>query len=54
MKLQRLIFTPSKIVKGVASLKKMHSLTELGTTFDNRMDPGQFWAIYSPDISRNK
>lgn len=54
MKLQRLIFTPSKIAKGVDGLKKMHSLQEIGTTFENRMPPGQFWAIYSPEIHQNK
>ena len=54
MKLQRLIFTPDRITRGIDIVKKMYSLQEIGTTFENRMPPGQFWAIYSPDIPKNK
>lgn len=54
MRLRRLIFTPDRITRGLDIVKKMHSLQEIGTTFENRMPPGQFWAVYSPDRSRNK
>jgi len=44
MQLTRLIFTPSRITKGLDEVRKM-PFQELGTTFESRMAPGQFWAM---------
>lgn len=46
LQLTRLIFTPSKIEKGIEVARQMASLQEIGTTFENRMPPAQFWALY--------
>lgn len=43
--LRRLIFTPSKIEKGMEVVRQMPMLTELGTTFETRMPPQQFWQL---------
>jgi hypothetical protein len=45
-KLKRLIFTPARISNGLEIVRAMASMEELGTTFDGRMPPEQFWAIY--------
>ena len=45
MQLTRLIFTPSKIEKGIDVARKM-PIGELGTNFDNRMPPTVFWKMY--------
>jgi hypothetical protein len=48
--LTRLIFTPSKIKKGLDVVRKMPSLQELGTRFDDtaddKMPPAAFWTAY--------
>jgi internalin A len=44
--LNRLIFTPSSIQKGLETVREMESLQELGTTFENRMPPEVFWHLY--------
>jgi internalin A len=44
--LTRLIFTPSRIRKGLEVVRDMQSLEELGTTFENRMPPEVFWHLY--------
>ena len=46
MKLTRLIFTPSKIKKGIDVVRNSPTLQELGTNFDNRMPPSIFWSMY--------
>ena len=48
--LKRLIFTPSRIKKGLDVVRKMSSLEELGTRFDDKADdkmpPAAFWELY--------
>lgn len=44
--LTRLIFTPSKIEKGLDEVRKMETLTEVGTSFETRMPPARFWRLY--------
>jgi hypothetical protein len=46
MQLHRLIFTPSKIKRGIDVVRNSPTLQELGTNFDNRMPPPTFWALY--------
>jgi len=50
LQLTRLIFTPSKITKGLDTVRKMTSLQELGTRFDDaaddKMPPATFWELY--------
>jgi Leucine-rich repeat (LRR) protein len=44
--LTRLIFTPARIKNGVDIIRGKGSIRELGTTFENRMDPFRFWSLY--------
>ena len=44
--LQRLIFDPARIVKGLEMIREMSSLQELGVDFDHRMAPAEFWAKF--------
>ena len=44
--LTRLIFTPSKITKGLDVARNMKTLTEIGATLETKMAPAQFWALY--------
>jgi Leucine-rich repeat (LRR) protein len=46
MRLTRLIFTPSRIKKGIDFARNMPTLTELGANFDNRMPPPAFWKMH--------
>ncbi|MCH5375765.1 MAG: hypothetical protein JJ992_17475, partial [Planctomycetes bacterium] len=46
MQLTRLIFTPSRIEKGIDAVRNCESIGEIGTTFDNRMAPADFWKLY--------
>lgn len=46
LQLERLIFTPSRIQRGIDVVRKMRGLNELGTDFDNRMSPAEFWRRY--------
>jgi internalin A len=43
--LERLIFNPAKINKGLDTIRQMETLTELGLTLETRMPPVQFWAM---------
>ena len=44
--LTRLIFSPKTVRAGVEVVRSMKTLTELGTTFETRMPPEQFWLLY--------
>jgi len=44
--LTRLVFTPGRITKGIEIARNMTSIREIGPTFENRMDPSQFWSLY--------
>lgn len=50
LQLTRLIFTPGKIKSGLDGVRKMSSLQELGTRFDDaaddKMPPATFWELY--------
>lgn len=46
LKLNRLIFSPAKIASGLELVREMKTLTEIGTTLENRMPPKQFWQLY--------
>jgi hypothetical protein len=46
MSLTRLIFTPGNIEAGLEVARRMESLKELGTTFENRMPADVFWHLY--------
>jgi hypothetical protein len=50
LRLTRLIFTPGKIKTGLDVVRKMPSLEELGTRFDDaaddKMPPAAFWEMY--------
>ena len=41
--LSRLIFSPERIEFGLEEVKQMPFLNEIGTSFDTRMPPAQFW-----------
>ncbi|MEO1999245.1 MAG: leucine-rich repeat domain-containing protein [Planctomycetaceae bacterium] len=43
LQLQRLVFTPERIRNGMDIVRGMSSLTELGTSFETRMSPAEFW-----------
>ncbi len=49
LQLTRLIFTPGKIKKGLDAVRKMTSLQEMGTRFDDaaddKMPPATFWEL---------
>ncbi|QDT63765.1 leucine-rich repeat domain-containing protein [Calycomorphotria hydatis] len=49
LSLERLIFTPDKITKGLDALREMNSLTQLGEDFSRLRPPAQFWADYPQD-----
>lgn len=49
LQLTRLLFDPAKIEKGLDVIRAMSSLTELGTSFDGRMPPAQFWEQYDAE-----
>ena len=46
LQLQRLIFDPARIAKGLEMIREMSSLQELGVDFDHRMAPAEFWTKY--------
>ncbi len=46
MQLTRLIFTPSRIEKGIDVVRKSKSIGEIGTSFDGRLAPVGFWKLY--------
>ncbi len=47
LSLKRLIFTPGRITKGLEIIREMKSIREIGPSFENRMNPSQFWNLYS-------
>ena len=46
LRLERLIFTPKTITKGIDGVRKMSSLKEVGTTFDSRGAAEPFWKAF--------
>ena len=50
LRLTRLVFTPSRIKRGIEAAQRLQGLREIGTAFDdkrqNLMPPGQFWAQF--------
>ena len=46
LQLTRLIFTPNRIKTGIEYARGMAGLTEIGTDFESRMPPDQFWPMY--------
>jgi len=46
LKLDRLIFTPSKVTKGLDGIRGMKSIREIGPTLEGRMAPDAFWKMY--------
>lgn len=46
LRLERLLFTPSKIKKGLDAVREMNTLRELGTSFEDRQGPARFWAAF--------
>ncbi len=50
LNLTRLIFTPGRITKGLEIARGMESIREIGTTFENKMNPGQFWHLHDAGV----
>jgi internalin A len=50
LRLTRLVFTPSRIKRGIEVARRLSNLREIGVAFDDQrqelMPPGQFWAQY--------
>lgn len=46
LRLERLIFSPERIQIGLDAVKNMPFLREIGTTFDTRTSPAQFWQMF--------
>jgi len=50
LSLTRLVFTPSRIEKGIEEARRLRGLNEIGTQFDDKgrdlMPPSGFWARY--------
>ena len=50
LRLTRLVFTPSRIKRGIEAAKRLQGLREIGVAFDDQrqeiMPPVQFWAKY--------
>lgn len=46
MNLTRLVFTPGKITKGIDRARNMRGLREIGPSFEQRMQPSQFWELF--------
>lgn len=46
MQLHRLIFTPSRIERGLDAVRNSKTIREIGTDFDQRMPPEQFWRLF--------
>ncbi len=50
VRLTRLVFTPSRIKRGMDSAKRLQGLTQIGASFDDQrqelMPPAQFWAQF--------
>jgi len=54
LKLTRLIFTPARIEKGIGFARDMETLQEIGTSFEQRMPPSQFWRMYEAGAFRKE
>jgi len=52
LKLERLVFTPGNIRKGLDDVRNMKTLTEIGTTLETLMPANEFWARY--DMKKGK
>jgi Leucine-rich repeat (LRR) protein len=52
LKLERLIFTPGNITRGLDVVRNMKTITELGSTLETRMPPEQFWLRYSKNTGK--
>lgn len=46
LELERLLFTPGKVKRGLEYIRKMPTMRELGVDFDHRLPPAQFWPLY--------
>lgn len=46
MQLSRLIFTPSRIEKGLEAARNSASISEIGVDLESRMSPAEFWQLY--------
>lgn len=46
LRLERLVFTPGDIKKGLDGVRKMKSLTEIGTTLETVMPANEFWSRF--------
>jgi internalin A len=46
MRLTRLVFAPGNVKKGIEAARLMPTMTEIGTTFETRMRPAEFWKSY--------
>ena len=46
LKLERLVFTPGNIKKGMDDARNMKTLTEIGTTLDILMPANEFWSRF--------
>jgi internalin A len=46
MQLNRLIFTPSRIERGLDAVRNSKTIREIGTDFDQRMPPEEFWRLF--------
>lgn len=46
MRLSRLIFTPERIEKGIEEVRNCESIGEIGSDFEHRLTPDEFWTLY--------
>jgi hypothetical protein len=46
MRLTRLIFAPGRVKKGMDVARAMPTINEIGTSFDERLRPAEFWQLY--------
>jgi internalin A len=46
MQLNRLIFTPNRIERGLDVVRNSKSIREMGVEFDQRMPPDEFWRLF--------
>lgn len=54
LRLQRLIFSPEKITKGLDVIRSMSSLRKIGPSFDEVVEPAQFWAQWDAKQAEKK
>jgi Leucine-rich repeat (LRR) protein len=54
LELQRLIFNPANITKGMDVARAMSTLQEIGTTLNGRMSPAEFWRGESQRSAQQK